>query len=71
MAGWYDKLLDDAGSDQYERVILPGTLRLLEPKPGQRILDVACGQGVLARRLAELGASVVGVDAANRGARRR
>jgi 23S rRNA-/tRNA-specific pseudouridylate synthase/SAM-dependent methyltransferase len=64
VASWYDKLIDDSGSDQYERVIVPGSLRLLEPRPGQRILDVACGQGVLSRRLAELGSEVTGVDAA-------
>lgn len=64
VADWYDDLLDDRGNDHYERVILPGALRLLNAQPGSRVLDVACGQGVLARRLAALGCSVTGVDAA-------
>lgn len=64
VADWYDGLLEDRGSDHYENVILPGALRLLEPTAGMRILDLACGQGVLSRRLAALGAHVVGCDAA-------
>ncbi len=66
VATWYDSLLEDRVSDHHERVILPGTVRLLAPSPrgeGDRILDVACGQGILCRRLADLGARVVGVDA--------
>lgn len=66
VAEWYDQLLEDRGSDHHEQVILPGALRLLGVSPGMRVLDVACGQGILARRLASLGASVVGVDAAPR-----
>lgn len=64
VAGWYDTLLEDRGSDHYEQVILPGTIRLLGDVKGKRILDVACGQGVLCRRLDTLGAKVAGVDAA-------
>jgi trans-aconitate methyltransferase len=35
---------------------------LLAPKPGERILDLGCGDGVLAKKLAELGCEVVAVD---------
>jgi SAM-dependent methyltransferase len=38
-------------------------LALLAPAPGERILDVGCGDGVLTRRIEEAGAQVVGVDA--------
>lgn len=39
-------------------------VELLAPQPGERILDLGCGDGVLTRRLVEIGCSVVGVDAA-------
>lgn len=64
IAAWYDKLVGAAGSEYHRHVVLPGTMRLLNPQPGQALLDVACGQGVLCRLLAERGAKATGVDAA-------
>ena len=37
-------------------------VQLLAPRAGERILDLGCGDGVLAARLAEMGCAVVGVD---------
>ncbi len=37
-------------------------LELLAPKPGERILDLGCGDGVLTKKLADLGCEVVAVD---------
>jgi SAM-dependent methyltransferase len=37
-------------------------LDLLDPKPGERILDVGCGEGTLTLRIMERGADVVGID---------
>ena len=35
---------------------------LLDPQPGERILDLACGDGVLTKKIVARGAEVVGVD---------
>ncbi len=36
---------------------------LLAPRPGERVLDLGCGDGALTEKLVALGATVVGVDA--------
>jgi SAM-dependent methyltransferase len=38
-------------------------VHLLAPQPGERILDLGCGDGVLAAKLAAMGCEVVAVDA--------
>jgi ubiquinone/menaquinone biosynthesis C-methylase UbiE len=63
-ADWYDQLIGDAGSELYRRVVLPGALRLLAAQPGERIIDIACGQGVLCRQLEKLSVETTGIDAA-------
>ncbi|TMJ19565.1 MAG: methyltransferase domain-containing protein [Alphaproteobacteria bacterium] len=37
-------------------------LRLLNPQPGELILDLGCGDGALTQRIVEAGASVIGID---------
>jgi trans-aconitate methyltransferase len=38
-------------------------ISLLDPKPGEKILDLGCGTGQLTAKIAERGATVVGLDA--------
>ena len=40
-----------------------GVMEWLDPKPGERILDLGCGDGVLTLKLMETGATIVGADA--------
>ena len=61
-ARWWDDQIGD-GNDFQTVLIEPATERLLDVARGDRILDVACGAGRFARRMAALGASVVAFDA--------
>jgi trans-aconitate methyltransferase len=37
-------------------------LDLLDPQPGEHILDIGCGDGALTQKIVERGATVVGID---------
>jgi ubiquinone/menaquinone biosynthesis C-methylase UbiE len=43
---WYDTLVGSQGTDFQKDIIMPGVFEMLSPKKGDRILDLACGQGV-------------------------
>lgn len=60
IAEWYDESIRK-GSLLHDLVV-PPLLALAGDVRGRRVCDLACGQGVVARQLAGLGASVVGVD---------
>ena len=49
VAPWYKKIVGDSGHYYHQEVILPNTLRLLNLKAGEKLIDLGCGQGVLAR----------------------
>ena len=59
-AKWNSALYDEKHSFVWK--LAAGVLELLEPKPGERILDLGCGTGHLTEKIAEAGARVVGVD---------
>jgi SAM-dependent methyltransferase len=53
------------GYDRHARFVsdlgMP-VVELLDPKPGERILDLGCGDGVLTAKLRDLGCEVTGID---------
>lgn len=61
-ATFWDDLHGADGNAFHRQLVSPATERLLALQPGERVLDVACGSGVMARRLAALGGRVTAVD---------
>ncbi|MDD4858597.1 MAG: class I SAM-dependent methyltransferase [Dehalococcoidales bacterium] len=53
VSDWYSRAVGLEGHYYHQHVILPQSLRLLDLKEDSSLLDMACGQGVLARLLAE------------------
>jgi ubiquinone/menaquinone biosynthesis C-methylase UbiE len=74
VATWYDGWVGERGSEYHRALAIPAVLELLDPRPGDEILDVGGGQGVLAPYLVEAGARVTVIDASRKliaAARRR
>jgi len=65
LADWWDDRIGN-GNEFQDYLIEPATERLLALKPGERVLDIACGAGRLAQRMAALGAIVIAVDHAEK-----
>jgi ubiquinone/menaquinone biosynthesis C-methylase UbiE len=58
----WDAKMADQGNDFVNLLQWPVIQPLLNVQPGQKILDIACGNGLFSRRLAALGADVVAID---------
>ena len=68
VAGMFDEV---ATNYDFTNAILSGgnatlwrfaTVKAIDPQPGERVLDIACGTGTSSSALARSGASVVGLD---------
>jgi SAM-dependent methyltransferase len=67
MSGWQ---LEGSAPDAYERYLVPPLfapfadrlVELAEPRPGDRVLDVACGTGIVARVATDRGCRATGLD---------
>lgn len=66
VADWYAEYVGSARNDLLDEVVNPGVQRLLDAQAGQLVLDVACGEGALARLLSDAGVRVLGIDASEK-----
>jgi 2-polyprenyl-3-methyl-5-hydroxy-6-metoxy-1,4-benzoquinol methylase len=64
-AAFWDEHMGEGNQFQLE-LIGPAVERLLALRPGERVLDIGCGNGVSSRRLAHLGGRVVAIDTSTR-----
>ena len=46
----------------YVPALASAVLSLLDARPGERVLDIGCGDGALTSKIAEAGATVIGID---------
>ena len=61
---WNDRMRE--GNEFHRVLIAPAQERLLNLRRGDLVLDIGCGNGQFARRMAALGAQVVALDASPR-----
>src|SRR5262245_30884598 len=57
---WDERMAE--GNDFFISLVWPSVEKLLSPLPGEKLLDIACGNGLTSRRLAQAGANVVAFD---------
>ena len=60
-AAWWDNQVGDIDI-AHEHVVNPAMETLLAITPGERVLEIACGNGTFTRSLARLGASILACD---------
>jgi SAM-dependent methyltransferase len=60
-AAFWDSRMGE-GNDFVEVLLWPSIVRLLQLRPGERVLDAACGNGLTSRRMAALGVQVLAFD---------
>ena len=61
LAGYWDENME-AGRTWQRGLIQPAVEALLRLEPGERVLEIACGNGEFSRRMAELGGRVLATD---------
>jgi 2-polyprenyl-3-methyl-5-hydroxy-6-metoxy-1,4-benzoquinol methylase len=58
----WDARMGDEGNDFFRILQWPVITSFLDLQPGQHVLDIACGNGLTSRKLADLGATVTAFD---------
>jgi ubiquinone/menaquinone biosynthesis C-methylase UbiE len=62
VASWYDNHLEKDTDSYHAKVVHPNLIRMIGDVKGKHVFDLACGQGIFSRSLAEKGAFIIGAD---------
>ena len=66
LAEWYVGWVGEDGSKHHRLLAIPAVLDALALQPGESLIDIGCGHGVLAGSVRDAGATYTGVDASPR-----
>ncbi len=61
-ANYWDNTMGDLGNRFHQELVAPATVQLLNLKAQDTLLDIGCGNGVFARRMAQQGIQVTAFD---------
>ena len=61
-AGFWDDVLGVDGNDFHRVLVAPAQLQLLALEPGERVVELACGNGQFSREMARAGVEVIASD---------
>lgn len=62
LAAWYDGWVGKGGSKHHRHLAIPAVMDLLALEPGEAVLDIGAGQGVLCPHIVQAGGRYTGVD---------
>lgn len=62
IASWYDGWMGESGSQHHQKLAIPTVLDMLDLAPGENLLDIGAGQGVLAPSVFAAKARYTGID---------
>src|SRR5690606_19983712 len=65
VASWYDGTVGMRGSPHHRKAAVPTVMRLAAVTQRELVVDIGCGQGVMAHHVSKAGGRYLGVDASS------